>query len=250
MLIWLASALRCNPCLSGNDKASYSLPDMLSRTPIAHPSKNVTRWLTSDKAHQHLSLDRHRLRQVRSLSSEPGDTLATAHPIKPFKKLRIITESVGIADVDIYRFKVKQPRKLSIFLNSDVSGALTGSLMDRKGQMLRTTATTGEAGASIWEGKLKKGTYYVRVDTTQILNDAYGYRLYFQQIEKTRPVQDTGGGSDGFSGGGSITPDFLADGDCDCSDFSSQSQAQQYLLPGDPYRLDGDGDGIACESLP
>lgn len=38
--------------------------------------------------------------------------------------------------------------------------------------------------------------------------------------------------------------------DYDCSDFSSQSQAQGYLLPGDPYGLDGDGDGIACESLP
>ena len=38
--------------------------------------------------------------------------------------------------------------------------------------------------------------------------------------------------------------------DYDCSDFSTQAEAQQYLLPGDPYRLDGDGDGVACESLP
>jgi hypothetical protein len=38
--------------------------------------------------------------------------------------------------------------------------------------------------------------------------------------------------------------------DYDCADFSSQSQAQGYLLPGDPYNLDGDNDGIACESLP
>lgn len=38
--------------------------------------------------------------------------------------------------------------------------------------------------------------------------------------------------------------------DYDCSDFSSQSQAQGYLLPGDPYGLDGNNDGIACESLP
>jgi hypothetical protein len=38
--------------------------------------------------------------------------------------------------------------------------------------------------------------------------------------------------------------------DYDCADFSNQAQAQQYLLPGDPYNLDGDGDGIACESLP
>jgi len=38
--------------------------------------------------------------------------------------------------------------------------------------------------------------------------------------------------------------------DYDCSDFRTQAQAQKKLLPGDPYRLDGDGNGIACESLP
>jgi endonuclease YncB( thermonuclease family) len=38
--------------------------------------------------------------------------------------------------------------------------------------------------------------------------------------------------------------------DYDCGDFSTQAQAQKYLLKGDPYRLDSDGDGVACESLP
>ena len=38
--------------------------------------------------------------------------------------------------------------------------------------------------------------------------------------------------------------------DYDCSDFSNQAQAQGHLLGGDPYNLDGDNDGIACESLP
>jgi len=38
--------------------------------------------------------------------------------------------------------------------------------------------------------------------------------------------------------------------DYDCSDFSTQAQAQKYLLPGDPHRLDAEGDGVACESLP
>jgi micrococcal nuclease len=39
--------------------------------------------------------------------------------------------------------------------------------------------------------------------------------------------------------------------DCDCSDFSSWRQAQDVLesSPGDPHRLDGDKDGVACESL-
>jgi hypothetical protein len=38
--------------------------------------------------------------------------------------------------------------------------------------------------------------------------------------------------------------------DYDCADFANQAEAQEYLLPGDPYGLDGDDDGIACEDLP
>lgn len=38
--------------------------------------------------------------------------------------------------------------------------------------------------------------------------------------------------------------------DLDCSDFSTQAQAQKHLTPGDPHGLDADGDGKACDSLP
>lgn len=38
--------------------------------------------------------------------------------------------------------------------------------------------------------------------------------------------------------------------DYDCPDFATQAQAQRYLTAGDPMRLDADGDGIACDSLP
>ena len=38
--------------------------------------------------------------------------------------------------------------------------------------------------------------------------------------------------------------------DYDCADFATQAEAQEYLLPGDPYNLDGDDDGVACEDLP
>lgn len=40
--------------------------------------------------------------------------------------------------------------------------------------------------------------------------------------------------------------------DRDCSDFSSQPEAQAFFeanQPGDPHRLDRDRDGIACETL-
>jgi hypothetical protein len=38
--------------------------------------------------------------------------------------------------------------------------------------------------------------------------------------------------------------------DYDCEDFETQEEAQFYLAPGDPYRLDEDGNGVACETLP
>lgn len=41
--------------------------------------------------------------------------------------------------------------------------------------------------------------------------------------------------------------------DYDCGDFSTQAEAQQVYEeagPGDPYRLDRDHDGVACETLP
>jgi micrococcal nuclease len=44
-------------------------------------------------------------------------------------------------------------------------------------------------------------------------------------------------------------PAAPAGGDVDCSDFSSWEEAQSYLLPGDPHRLDRDGDGSACDNL-
>jgi hypothetical protein len=47
-----------------------------------------------------------------------------------------------------------------------------------------------------------------------------------------------------------LTPANAAALDYDCADFASQEEAQEYLLPGDPYNLDGDNDGIACEDLP
>ena len=40
--------------------------------------------------------------------------------------------------------------------------------------------------------------------------------------------------------------------DRDCSDFDTQPEAQRFYErhgPGDPHNLDGDGNGVACESL-
>jgi hypothetical protein len=36
----------------------------------------------------------------------------------------------------------------------------------------------------------------------------------------------------------------------DCTDFNTQEQAQEQLQTGDPWGIDEDSDGIACEELP
>src|SRR3954447_15287054 len=47
-----------------------------------------------------------------------------------------------------------------------------------------------------------------------------------------------------------VLPSDAAAVDYDCSDFATQEEAQEFLLPGDPYGLDADNDGVACEDLP
>ena len=51
----------------------------------------------------------------------------------------------------------------------------------------------------------------------------------------------------------SSSPAFDPSGeDKDCGDFGSQAEAQAFFEaagPGDPHRLDGEGDGVACEAL-
>jgi hypothetical protein len=47
------------------------------------------------------------------------------------------------------------------------------------------------------------------------------------------------------------TPEITSSLDTyDCQDFQTQDEAQLYLAPGDPYGLDPDDNGLACESLP
>jgi Excalibur calcium-binding domain len=47
-------------------------------------------------------------------------------------------------------------------------------------------------------------------------------------------------------------PEPTPRGDLNCTDFATQEEAQEVLdaNPSDPNYLDGEGDGIACESLP
>lgn len=46
------------------------------------------------------------------------------------------------------------------------------------------------------------------------------------------------------------TGDASGEGDRDCDDFETQAEAQEFHETYTGHRLDGDGDGIACEALP
>jgi hypothetical protein len=75
-----------------------------------------------------------------------------------------------------------------------------------------------------------------------------------QQCELANRGNGIGEGSPGC--GGQIAPREQAPPasfrDRDCSEFDSQVEAQEVLEddPSDPNGLDGDSDGVACESLP
>jgi len=50
----------------------------------------------------------------------------------------------------------------------------------------------------------------------------------------------------------SVTPPSQTSGDRNCADFRNWNEAQAFFENagrGDPHRLDGDNDGIACEAL-
>ena len=72
--------------------------------------------------------------------------------------------------------------------------------------------------------------------------------LWGKEIVSAREEEGSMGGQGRASG-----PSYDTSGpDRDCSDFSSHAEAQRFFEaagPSDPHRLDGDGDGRACESL-
>jgi hypothetical protein len=64
--------------------------------------------------------------------------------------------------------------------------------------------------------------------------------------ERTQPLSTVPETTESTEATGSAAPAR----DYDCEDFESQEEAQLYLAPGDPYGLDEDGNGVACETLP
>lgn len=74
----------------------------------------------------------------------------------------------------------------------------------------------------------------------------------FEGDSSSSDADESTSDSDGGSDDEVDLPPVPADGDYDCGHFDTQEQAQYVLenTAGDPHRLDADGDGVACETLP
>lgn len=180
---------------------------------------------------------------ARNQIADPGGNLKTAFKLPTSVGQRDFTNSVSAKDRDFYRLMLTKRRIIKATATNFSDNALSIVILGRQGSGALTedrVVSTGQK-SQLRQLELAPGTYYIRLEGSANAKSAYRLRLSIKGISN----QNSGGG--GFDGGGS---DGGFTGDYDCGDFSSQSQAQGYLLPGDPYRLDGDGDGIACEELP
>jgi competence protein ComEC len=99
-------------------------------------------------------------------------------------------------------------------------------------------------GATIY-GTAEHGTIVITTDG----------KNYHVQTEYDRPIIQVPP-TDNWQDSISLIPGSnISIADRDCSDFSTQAEAQAFFLANggpdrDPHRLDGDNDGIACERLP
>jgi hypothetical protein len=194
-------------------------------------------------------------RTSRTRSADPGDTLSTAFRIQPtpFTGRLGLNGSVGGRGdrADVFQLTLTQPGTFRFKLKNRSNKRFERSILDAKGALLSWSEVTqkkaiapGRVDAENYEA-LPAGDYFIVIGGSR-RGQSNRYRLQLQfnsqqpqvDIPTEQPVVDS--------------PPVLPNGktDCDCSDFATQREAQRFLLPGDPYQLDGDGDGIACESLP
>ena len=76
---------------------------------------------------------------------------------------------------------------------------------------------------------------------------------YQVTADRARPVQQAQSSATDAPSSAASLPYDPSGPDKNCGDFSSQNEAQAFFEAagaGDPHRLDANGDGVACESLP
>ncbi|MBI2020510.1 excalibur calcium-binding domain-containing protein [Candidatus Daviesbacteria bacterium] len=101
----------------------------------------------------------------------------------------------------------------------------------------------------IWGISAIGGSSSKKVESTKVLapSSTPSPQSSYPPESIINPTQKPGGNTNTYGGSSS------SGGDKDCSDFSTHAEAQAFFEaagPGDPHRLDRDGDGIACETLP
>lgn len=187
--------------------------------------------------------------RAKGQKKEPGNSLAKALQISNISGVRRFRDTVGKRDQDFYRITLDQPTNVTITLSNRSQLPITGALLNAQGKVIRTNgfleSNVIQPNSFIpqqfrLEGKA--GVYYIKVSANQGTRNPYQLSVASSQ---------TGGNGNSNPSIGT-TPTWNGKTDCDCSDFTTQSQAQEAYnaYPGDPFGLDGDGDGIACETLP
>lgn len=125
---------------------------------------------------------------------------------------------------------------------------------DRRGGFGRLLAYVYVDGENFNEQLLSNGyarvydsSFSMRDEFDALERDARRGSVGLWGFEESQAIDPTPTGTDDVD-----VPPPPPDGDYDCSDFETRAQAQAVLeaTSGDPHGLDGDGDGVACESLP
>ncbi len=163
------------------------------------------------------------------------------------------------------RIKALLPEGQTVYLERDVTDR------DRYGRLLRYVwVPDGEAGLGfllnerlVREGYAALYTYppdvgYVeRIRAAQQAAVEEGAGLWAACGGTDTPLDTLTppSRSDTAAGSGSAITVTPGGGDRDCSDFTTHAAAQAFFVAAggsaaDPHRLDGDGDGIACEIFP
>jgi micrococcal nuclease len=171
---------------------------------------------------------------------------------------RVTPGEYGFADsVDARDHLLAWGQRASEFTRSELGGETVHVAVDpradRRGSFGRLLVYVSVDGADFNERLLSRG--YAR-----LYESSFSRRSEFARAEAE--ARASGVGLWGFRGQSSTAtpstdrdgelPPLPSDGDYDCSDFETQERAQRVLdeEPSDPHRLDGDDDGVACESLP
>lgn len=132
-------------------------------------------------------------------------------------------------------------------LDDEQIRVVTDPESDKRGSFGRLLAYIYLDGSNVNQLLLEKGL-------ARVYDSSFSFCEDFYQIEAAAQADDRGVWS--FDSGSTVTPTATTQPSTDvvCSEFDSQEEAQEFFernTPSDdPYRLDADGDGRACESLP